>query len=58
MNKRIHSCEDCEVAIWNQHNWITGKIMEAVGIDSFDSMVQANVTADEVAKIIAYIANL
>ena len=57
MSKRIHSCDDCEVAIWNKHRkWITGDVMKAVGIDSFEEEVQANVTADEVAKIIAYVA--
>ena len=60
MRKRIHTCEDCEVAIWKkgEQKWVTQDIMEAVGIEPSIDDVQANVTPDEVAKIIAYIVTL
>lgn len=60
MRKRIHSCEDCEVAIWKKgtRKWVTQDIMEAVGIEPSLDDVQANVTPDQFAKIVAYLVTL
>ena len=59
MTKPIHTCEDCEVAIWDKNGiWITSNVMEALAINRTEDDVQANVTPDEVAKIIAYVANM
>ena len=61
MNKIIHKCEDCEVAIWKNGSvrWVTKEIFEAVGLEvGYDEDVQANVTPDEVGKIIAYLITL
>jgi len=59
--KSIYSSKDCEVAIWNKkdaNNWVTGKIVEALGMDSTEDMVQANVTPEEVTKILSYVSTL
>ena len=61
MRKRIHTCESCEVAIWKKgvKKWVTTEIIEAMGMEPcFDEDVLANVTPEEVAKIMAYLATL
>lgn len=59
MNQSITECEDCEVAIWDSRdNWITGDIVEKIGMESTEPMVQARVNSNEVAKIISYIVAL
>lgn len=56
MKTPIVKSHDCEVAIWDKSdNWITGTVMDAVGIDPTEDAVQANVTPDEVARIISYL---
>lgn len=59
MRKPIHTCANCEVAIWKKgtRNWVTGKVMEALGKE-IDDDVAACVTPDEVAKIVAYLVTL
>ena len=61
MNKRIHKCEDCEVAIWKNggRNWVTGEILDAMESEvSHEDDVAYNVTPDDLAKIIAYVVAL
>lgn len=59
--KDIYSSKDCEVAIWNKkdgRNWVTGKIVKALGMDSTEDMVQADVTPEEVVNILSYVSML
>lgn len=57
--KEIHSCANCEVAIWDKSgNWVTGSIIEKLGMSSYEEQVQGNVTPEEVAKIMAYVSSL
>ena len=59
MRKPIHSCANCEVAIWKKgtKKWVTMEVMEALG-EEIGEDVAACVTPDEVAKIIAYLVAL
>lgn len=57
----IWECDDCEVAIINSRNgeFITGEILGRMGLNiSNDGMVAGWVSADDVAKIIAYVSGL
>lgn len=60
MRKPIHTCENCEVAIWKKgvKEWVTGEIVEAVGIDPGFGDVISCVEPDDVGKIIAYLITL
>ena len=61
MQKRIHTCENCEIAIWKKgiKEWVTREVIEAIGMEvGYDDDVLANVTPDDVARIIAYIVTL
>ena len=61
MQKSIHTCEDCEIAIMKKGNkkWVTEEIIKAIGMEcGYDEDVLANVTPDEVGKIIAYLVTL
>ena len=56
MKQRITSCENCEVAIWDEDdNWITGKIFEELELDTGDGEVVGWVDADTIAKVIGYL---
>ena len=57
MDQPITQCENCEVAIWNEHDeWITGKIFTEIGMESTEDMVAGWVDTMTVAKLIAYVS--
>ena len=60
MHKRIHKCEDCEVAIWKKGGrWVTCEILDAMKSEiCHEDDVAYNVTPDDLAKIIAYVVAL
>lgn len=54
---KIYSSRDCEVAIWDEHdNWITSQVVESLGMESTEKMVQACVSPEDYAKIIACVS--
>ena len=51
--------DDCEIAIIKNGDFVTGEILEQMGLDiSNDEMVAGWVSADNVGKIIAYLVEL
>ena len=60
MRKAIHTCEDCEIAIWKEgkEEWVTREIADVIGMNAGCDDVLACVTPDQVAKIIAYLVTL
>lgn len=56
---RIVKSDDCEIAIIKNGDFITGEILEQIGLDiSNDEMVAGWVSADNVGKIIAYLVGM
>ena len=60
MRKPIHSCANCEVAIFKDgHKGIvTNEVVKQIGMEADDSGYMYCITPDEVAKIIAYLVTL
>ena len=51
--------EDCEIAIFKNGDFVTGEILENMGLNlSGDGMISGYVSADDVGKIIAYLVGL
>lgn len=59
-NERVWESEDCEVAIIDKAGeFVTGEVFELMQLDiSNDEMVAGWVSAENVAKILAYVSEL
>lgn len=60
MSKPIHSCANCEVAIFKKGHKgsVAAEIVEKIGMEADECGCMYCVTPDEVAKIIAYLVTL
>lgn len=58
--KPIHSCANCEVAIFRNgcKGTVTNEIIGSIGMEADDSGCMYCVTTDDVAKIIAHLMTL